>query len=41
LINENEVEITEGIKLEDEVFLSLPADTSGLVLNGLRMTKDE
>lgn len=30
LINENDAEITAGLKLEDQVYLSLPADTAGI-----------
>lgn len=35
LINENNAEVVEGISLEDELFLTLPEDTTGLLLNKL------
>lgn len=30
LLNENDAEILEGIKMEDQIYLSIPADTSGI-----------
>jgi hypothetical protein len=35
LMNENEVEILAGLDLKDQLFLSLPADTSGLDWQGI------
>jgi hypothetical protein len=35
LINENNAEVIEGVSLEDELFLTLPEDTTGLLLNKL------
>ncbi|MCB0856086.1 MAG: RND transporter, partial [Bacteroidetes bacterium] len=32
MMNENHVEIKAGIKMEDQVYLSIPADTAGLSL---------
>jgi hypothetical protein len=38
MINENEAEIKRGLTLEDNIFLSMPADTTGLKFVGLEPT---